>query len=588
MTSRQLPIGKSSAKTPVLRLRSTTLAIAYMLGLTPGWAANLSVNNLIDTTTSGDGVCTLREAIANANTNSDASGGDCAAGTGVDNITFSVDGIIVLGSTLSITDPVGLTIDGAGRRVTLSGNNAVRVMQVSPGTKLTLKDLTVANGFHPSMGGGIANEDGFLGIVNCTISGNSTSQRGGGIAHYSNVSTPSGYLAVVNSTLSGNSAFFGGAIWDGHGGPITLTNSTIAYNSAITPICTSICAQIVSQGGGIDNSVMGATLQAGTLNLHNSIVAGNTYVIKRANLPDIAAPSDINGFVTGGSANLIGSQDGFYTGIQNGVNGNRIGFDVTTILAPTLANNGGATQTLALINGSPAIDTALAASCPATDQRGVARPQGNGCDIGAFEVAVMPTMADLAISGTVTPNPVMVRDRYTVTLGVTNNGPLNATGVTVTDTLPLKSSSVSASTSQGSCGALSNGKVTCNLGNLAAGASATVTLKGIVGTSGTLNNQATVSGVQSDSQPSNNLATQTVTAIALSCNGKTPTIVGTPGNDNLRGTSRADVIQGLGGNDTISGSGGNDTLCGGEGTDYCDGGSGTDTAANCEGSVSVP
>lgn len=72
------------------------------------------------------------------------------------------------------------------------------------------------------------------------------------------------------------------------------------------------------------------------------------------------------------------------------------------------------------------------------------------------------------------------------------------------------------------------------------------TLKGIVGTTGTLTNQATVSGAQTDSQPSNNSATQTVTAIALSCNGKTLTIVGTPGNDTLRDTSRADVIQGLG------------------------------------------
>ena len=586
MKSRQLSTGQSSGKTLALRLSPTALVIAYMLGITPAWAANLIVSNYSDTAAPGDG-CTLREAITNANLNSDTSGGDCAAGAGADSITFIGDATIVLDSTLSISDTVGLTIDGVGRSITLSGNNTVRVIKVNPGARLSLKNLTIANGFDPSMGGGIANEDGLLDIVNCTLSGNSTSQRGGGIAHYSNASTPAGYLTVLNSTLVGNSAFFGGAIWDGHGGPVTLTNSTIAYNSAVTPICTSICAQIVSQGGGIDNSLMGATLQAGTLNLHNSIVAGNTYAIKRANLPDIAAPSDINGFVTGGSANLIGSQDGFYTGIQNGVNGNRIGFDVTTVLAPILANNGGTTQTLALINGSLAIDTALAANCPATDQRSVVRPQGAGCDIGAFEVAV-PTTADLAINGTVTPNPAMVRDRYTVTLNVTNNGSLNATGVTVTDTLPLRSSSVSASASQGSCGSLSNGKVTCNLGNLAVGANATITLKGIVGTTGTLTNQATVSGAQTDSQPSNNSATQTVTAIALSCNGKTPTIVGTPGNDTLRGTSRADVIQGLGGNDTISGGGGNDTICGGEGTDYCDGGAGTDTAVGCETSTQVP
>ena len=55
------------------------------------------------------------------------------------------------------------------------------------------------------------------------------------------------------------------------------------------------------------------------------------------------------------------------------------------VLGP-LADNGGPTLTHALLAGSPAIDAADAASCSATDQRGVARPQGAGCDVGAFEL----------------------------------------------------------------------------------------------------------------------------------------------------------------------------------------------------------
>ena len=214
--------------------------------------------------------------------------------------------------------------------------------------------------------------------------------------------------------------------------------------------------------------------------------------------------------------------------------------------------------------------------------------------------------ADLAISGGITPNPVMVRDRYTITLTVTNNGPLNATGVTLRDIFPTGSNSISASTTQGSCGAPSNGRVTCSLGNLTANANATITLTGIARSTGALTNQATVSGGQTDSQLGNNSATQTVTAVALSCNGKTPTIVGTPGNDTLRGASRADVIQGLGGNDTLSGGESSDTICGGEGqdvlkgergndaldggagTDSCDGGTGTDSSINCEAKTSIP
>lgn len=52
----------------------------------------------------------------------------------------------------------------------------------------------------------------------------------------------------------------------------------------------------------------------------------------------------------------------------------------------TLANNGGFTQTMALLPGGPALDIAVAADCPATDQCGVTRPQGSGCDIGAYEL----------------------------------------------------------------------------------------------------------------------------------------------------------------------------------------------------------
>ena len=51
-----------------------------------------------------------------------------------------------------------------------------------------------------------------------------------------------------------------------------------------------------------------------------------------------------------------------------------------------LENNGGPTQTQELLPGSPAIDAADEAACPASDQRGVVRPQGTGCDVGAFEL----------------------------------------------------------------------------------------------------------------------------------------------------------------------------------------------------------
>lgn len=193
---------KNFSRKPRSSSKSMALAVLCALGVTPAMANNLIVNSQTDNSLSGDSICSLREAINNANSNSDTTDGDCAAGLGDDSIAFSISGTIVLGSPLSSSDTALTTIDGIDQNIILSGNHAVRVMLVSPGANLTIKNLTVANGFDPSMGGGIVNQDGFLNIVNCTISGNSTSHRGGGIAHYSNSTISGGNLSVVNSTFS--------------------------------------------------------------------------------------------------------------------------------------------------------------------------------------------------------------------------------------------------------------------------------------------------------------------------------------------------------------------------------------------------
>jgi hypothetical protein len=64
----------------------------------------------------------------------------------------------------------------------------------------------------------------------------------------------------------------------------------------------------------------------------------------------------------------------------------------------SLADNGGPTLTMALLPGSPAIDAGSAVGAPATDQRGVARPQGPGVDIGAFEFQYIPFFSGIAIN----------------------------------------------------------------------------------------------------------------------------------------------------------------------------------------------
>src|SRR5260370_36675598 len=107
----------------------------------------ITVNNTTDpASTSGNGFCTLREAIDNANAASDTWGGDCTAGTGTDTINFSVSGTIALvqGTLPSIAN--ALTIDGTGETITVDGASSFRVLSVSAGATLNLNDLTISHG----------------------------------------------------------------------------------------------------------------------------------------------------------------------------------------------------------------------------------------------------------------------------------------------------------------------------------------------------------------------------------------------------------------------------------------------------------
>src|ERR1700719_1482474 len=123
----------------------------------------ITVTNTTDpASTSGNGFCTLREAINNANAASDTSGGDCAAGTGSDIIIFSVSGTITLGTNgtlpaIANTSPDSLTIDGAGQTITVDGANSHQVLIVNAGATLNLFLLTIAHGNASAAGGGISN-----------------------------------------------------------------------------------------------------------------------------------------------------------------------------------------------------------------------------------------------------------------------------------------------------------------------------------------------------------------------------------------------------------------------------------------------
>jgi uncharacterized repeat protein (TIGR01451 family) len=131
--------------------------------------------------------------------------------------------------------------------------------------------------------------------------------------------------------------------------------------------------------------------------------------------------------------------------------------------------------------------------------------------------AIAPT-ADLSITKSGAPNPVVSGDRLTYTLTVANNGPQDATGVTATDPLAKSVHFNSVSSTQGSCSRSTttnplpkDGTVTCSLGNVAKGASASITIVVTTTTPGTLTNTAHVSESETDPNPGNNHVTATTT-----------------------------------------------------------------------------
>lgn len=167
----------------------------------------------------------------------------------------------------------------------------------------------------------------------------------------------------------------GGGIYNG--GTATLMNSTVNGNTA-------------GRGaGGISN--------VGTAVLTNTIVAISI------------SGSDCTGTITSGVRNLDSDSSCGLTGIGD--------LPSTDPMLGPLADNGGTTQTHALLPGSPAIYAGDSAACPATDQRGVGRPKGAACDIGAFEFGA-PTQGDVDCTGAVNSVDALKLLRYVAGLSV--------------------------------------------------------------------------------------------------------------------------------------------------------------------------
>jgi serine/threonine protein kinase len=328
-------------------------------------------------------------------------------------ITFAPDlkGTILLKSK-DLVFSQSLTIKGPG--VTISGGNSGHIVQVLDGNAVTLSDLSFKDSDTGKVKVGFLYNQGILQLINTTISGNTSSGIGGGIAnenvltlinstvsdntayHGGGIYNFNGTLTIINSTISGNKAISqdpadlgsGGGIYNF--GQLTLTNSTVSGNAAYgagggitlfgslaTITFSTIYDNAAQNGGGL--SIQAKGNQPSQVTIGNSIVAGNRAPVD----------ADIVGTLTSDGHNLI----------QNAsqASGNFAEADLIG-MSPNLRalhNNGGPTQTHALVPDSSVIDAVPSEACHLdtirTDQRGVKRPQGSACDIGAYEYEKVPS-----------------------------------------------------------------------------------------------------------------------------------------------------------------------------------------------------
>jgi hypothetical protein len=371
-------------------------ALACVAFLALAGSASAQIFNVTTTADNSDPctptACSIRAALAAAD-----------AGSGEDTVNIPAGHyVLTLGEleTNAIDDTLNI-VGHSARDTIIDANGQSRVYFVDDGI-VNLSHVTITGGVaagdlqqDPGQGGGIFFNGQQMNIDHVAVVGNQAASppdfggQGGGI--FANEPT-----AITNSLVSGNvadgtdsdfSGGQGGGIFGNEA--LTLTNVTVSNNTAKPSLIKAAFPH--SQGGGVfvneqDTTLTNVTMTGNTASgddaggaifINDDMKFQNTLIAR--NTVDGVENNCLNNENTlAGDHNLEGGTDCGFTAagdIQNADPG-----------TAALGNNGGETDTQALLTGSAAIDHADGATCPATDQRDLPRPQFAGCDIGAFEV----------------------------------------------------------------------------------------------------------------------------------------------------------------------------------------------------------
>ena len=355
---------------------------------------------------SGTGI-SLREAIEFAN--ADPGGGDT--------IVFSelLSGSIDLTEGALPTINTAVTIVGPGANVlAIDALGKGRVLTLGAGANVTISGLTLSGG-SATNGGGIFNPGGILTLNECTISGNTATQSGGGIfSGYSG--SIHGTLTLYGCTLSGNSAKqFGGAL-SALRNTVKMTDCTVSGNSAaaaagvaLVVSTNSVVACTIAANASTAAGTAGLLTSGGDTTLTDTIIAGNISSSAAAD-PWARLESPISVVVH----NLIGASS------VSGLDPNLNVLGVTGPKLGPLAWNGATTKTMAVLSGSPALGAG--SGSVTTDQRGLPL-DSQAADIGAFQYQGAPP--SVTITG---PTAGTVQVEATFTLTATDPSPADQNG----------------------------------------------------------------------------------------------------------------------------------------------------------------
>lgn len=370
---------------------SQLLALAGLFAASGAFAATYTVSVGNDS-----GLGTLRQAITDANAN-----------PGADVINITVNTVTLTSALPQITQPV--TISGLGARSTIvNGANGATVFNInsSSGTVLIEKLTIRGNGAGTVTGNGagiLAQGGGTINLSQVAVENNRATGSGGGLY-------TTGPTTISQSTFSGNSAANGGAVAvaSGTSDAVTISNSTFSGNSA-TAVGAAFDVQTAATATikfstvafntvSVASNSIGAGLNVsgnnGGYSLIGSLLANNLTTSNDRNCGCSYSGCTFVSLGVNGVNIDTGNSCSFQSGnISNALSDSRVNGAIQALLTPTLADNGGQTNTHAIPAGSPAADYANHVECTAlaVDQRGQARPTDSDasgaaqCEVGAFE-----------------------------------------------------------------------------------------------------------------------------------------------------------------------------------------------------------